>query len=158
MTKTSKIRPLVALLIPAAPDESGEIVEGRRELSLAEARDRLASDPQPIPDLTSLLRSARLVAWHNRPAILVEDLAAAPYVRYFVRFKGERGLARCPQCGKWFVQSRPDQIYDTVAHREAHRVIRWRAGIKKNHWLTHFWVGHVTKKILGHIRGVRMLS
>ena len=77
-------------------------------------------------------KKVRLVAFSEagglRPALYSEDRTAAAYIRYLLRIEGEPGIARCPLCQSWFVQKRPDQIYDLPAHRERHRVIRWRAG------------------------------
>lgn len=142
-TKAAKKKPLLPLLIPSLPEEGGEKFADLppvRELSLKEARDMLATSPREfsfsVLELTNILKKVRLVAWPQndgvRPVLYLEDRTLAPYVRYFVRMVGESGIARCPKCGRWFLQKRPDQIYDTVAHREAHRVIRWRAsGSKK---------------------------
>ena len=128
--RSSKTKPMMPLLVLNA---GGQV----RELSLEEARDMLAQKPE-VPEFSArwvggILKKVRLIA---RPgegktelqlAIYLEDLALAPWVRYVVRMPGEPGIARCPQCGQWFVQSRPNQVYDSILHRERHRVTRWRA-------------------------------
>jgi hypothetical protein len=72
------------------------------------------------------LASVRLVLWWSgkgvRPAIYCPDLRTAVYTFLLTKKWGV-----CPQCGDFFIQNRPDQNYCTIAHREAHRVARWRA-------------------------------
>jgi hypothetical protein len=72
------------------------------------------------------LAAVRLVLWSSgnrvQPAIYCPDLKAAVYVFLLTKKWGV-----CPQCGNFFVQKRPDQTFCTIAHREAHRVARWRA-------------------------------
>lgn len=136
MRKTRKSRPLIPVLIPS---QTGEPLEEHlvHELTLEEARDMLQGEAVPDFSASEIIRKVRLAVWRGRPALYVEDLALAPYIRYFVRIKGETGLEKCPKCGDWFVQKQPNSIYCSVAHREAHRVIRWRAGKSeaKKKWL-----------------------
>ncbi len=77
---------------------------------------------------------ARLILrWTGKrflPALLCPDIATALYVRALLGFVGGRALVVCPKCSKPFVPKRSDQFYCSVAHREAHRVARWR-GSKK---------------------------
>jgi hypothetical protein len=71
--------------------------------------------------------------WHFTPALFCPYEPTALYVRALLGFAGTtRGLAVCPHCGTFFIQDRTDQQYCTIAHREAHRVARWRARKKKN--------------------------
>ena len=81
--------------------------------------------------VTNHLRSARLVLlWSGGTfgtALLCPDVKTALYVRLFMGIMGARTLRICPHCGEPFLQDRPDQDYCLVAHREAHRVARWRA-------------------------------
>jgi hypothetical protein len=77
------------------------------------------------------LDSVRLVLWwfrkQFRPALYCPDLKSALFTLILMKIVGGKGWGACPQCGDFFVQKRPDQTYCTVAHREAHRVARWRA-------------------------------
>jgi hypothetical protein len=72
------------------------------------------------------LASVSLVFWwsgtHFQPALYCRDLKTAPYVLFLMQ-----RIAVCPFCGVPFTPRRPDQTYCSVAHREAHRVARWRA-------------------------------
>ena len=82
-----------------------------------------------LPQLvTSELADVRIVLWwcdtwsSFSPALYCPDLATA------VMLKGLWGDLRvCPWCTEPFVPGRPDQQYCRPAHREAHRVARWRA-------------------------------
>jgi hypothetical protein len=77
------------------------------------------------------LNSVRLVLWWSgtefRPALYCSDLKSALYTFVLMRVVAGRGWGVCPFCGLFFVQTRSDQNYCSVAHREAHRVARWRA-------------------------------
>jgi hypothetical protein len=77
------------------------------------------------------LDSVRLVLWWHRkqfrPALYCPDLKSALFTLVLMKIVSGRGWGVCPQCGDFYVQKRPDQTYCTVAHREAHRVARWRA-------------------------------
>jgi len=81
--------------------------------------------------LSGELDSVRIVLWWSgkqfRPALYCPDLKSALYTLILLRLVAGRGWGVCPQCGDFFVQKRQDQTYCTVAHREAHRVARWRA-------------------------------
>ncbi len=76
------------------------------------------------------LEFVRLVLWWSgrqlRPAVYCPDLKAALYVFLLMKIAAGEGWGACPYCGKFFVQQRSDQNYCTIAHREAHRVARWR--------------------------------
>jgi hypothetical protein len=77
------------------------------------------------------LESTRLVLWWSgsqlRPAVYCPDLKAGLYVFFLMTVASGRGWGVCPYCSKFFLQQRSDQNYCTIAHREAHRVARWRA-------------------------------
>jgi hypothetical protein len=77
-------------------------------------------------------RDARIVLWWNagsfRPAIYCENAVAALYIHtFFISPVGGPGFRSCPYDGEQFFQGRPNQEYCCPAHREAHRVARWRA-------------------------------
>jgi len=85
---------------------------------------------------TDGLRRARIVLWWNDgrfvPAIYCDSSIAALYVHTFlIAPTGDIGYRVCPKCGSLFLQSRADQDYCAPAHREAHRVARWRAQQKQ---------------------------
>ncbi len=77
------------------------------------------------------LDSVRLVLWWSgtefRPALYCPDPRSALHTFVLMRVVAGRGWGVCPFCGLFFVQTRSDQNYCSVAHREAHRVARWRA-------------------------------
>ncbi len=77
---------------------------------------------------------ARLVLWWNKerflPAIWCPNLKTAFYARALLDIVGTKSFRLCAFCADWFRQKRTDQDYCSVAHREAHRVARWRANQK----------------------------
>lgn len=83
----------------------------------------------------TLLDRVRLVLWWDEdrflPALYCEDRTTALYLRVLLKAAGGRGLATCLKCGEWFVQDRANQNYCSIAHREAHRVSRWRTQQKQ---------------------------
>ena len=88
-------------------------------------------------EVSEALKSARLVLWWSgkqfTPAFYCEDIKTAMYVYVLVQSVRGKGWGLCPHCGDFFVQRRADQIYCLIAHREAHRVARWRAAqVKKS--------------------------
>lgn len=111
-----------------SPQEALEIISGRRPSSRAskDARWLLSEELSEM-----LSASSRLVLWWTgkrfTPAIWCEDVKTAFYVRALLDVVGGKGLRICPHCSEVFFQQRPDQNYCSVAHREAHRVARWRA-------------------------------
>jgi hypothetical protein len=76
------------------------------------------------------LDPVRLVLWWSgskfRPALYCPDLKCALFTFVLMRIVAGRGWGVCLHCGAFFVQKRSDQTYCTIAHREAHRVARWR--------------------------------
>jgi hypothetical protein len=114
------------------------------QLGLRPGREALALilatlDPRQSQDIRYLfsgvvsgeLDSVRLVLWwyggRFRPALYCLDLKSALFTFILMRTVGRPGWGACPHCGDFFVQKRSDQAYCTIAHREAHRVARWRA-------------------------------
>ncbi len=82
--------------------------------------------------LSQALASVRLVLWESghglQPALYCPDPKSALYTFVLMSiFARKKRLSLCPFCGEFFVPGRPDQTYCSVAHREAHRVARWRA-------------------------------
>jgi hypothetical protein len=76
------------------------------------------------------LDSVRLVLWWSgsrfRPALYCPNPKSALFTFILMRIVAGRGWGVCPHCGDFFVQKRSDQNYCMIAHREAHRVARWR--------------------------------
>lgn len=115
-------------LVGLPPQQSLEVWEGRR------AGPRAALDPRwqlSYEVSQAIFFSARLVLWWTScrftPAIWCQDMKTAFYVRALLTAVGGKGLRICPHCNEPFLQERPDQSYCSIAHREAHRVARWRA-------------------------------
>jgi hypothetical protein len=111
-----------------SPREAVETLERKRP------GPRAAADPRWLLsyEVSEMLNSSsRLVLWWTgerfAPAIWCDDIKTAFYVRALLSVVGGVGLRICPHCGEVFFQERPDQNYCSVAHREAHRVARWRA-------------------------------
>lgn len=111
-----------------SPQETIEFFAGRRPSPHAASDKRwLLSE-----EISEMLNAySQLVLWWTgkrfTPAIWCEDIKTAFYVRALLNVVGGRGLRVCPHCSEVFLQERPDQNYCSVAHREAHRVARWRA-------------------------------
>lgn len=81
--------------------------------------------------ITHQLQGARVVLWWNGarlvPAIWCSDLESAVYMLHLSSFHGGKEASVCPHCEQFFVKSRDSQVCCSGAHREAHRVARWRA-------------------------------
>jgi hypothetical protein len=74
---------------------------------------------------------AQIVLWAVdgiiKPAIFCLDMKTALYVHtFFLAPSGGLGFRVCPYDGEQFFQKRPNQDYCRPAHREAHRIARWR--------------------------------
>lgn len=110
-------------LQPAQEREAIEIFEGRCLLPT------VRGNPEKVlwDEINEKLLQVQLVPWWKKgeiiPALYCSDPKVVPYVYLLVHKKW--GL--CSHCGEWFRKDRPDQEYCTIAHREAHRVARWRA-------------------------------
>jgi hypothetical protein len=131
--------------IGVPPQEAAEIFDRKRP------GPRAASDPRWMLSHAvseGLGISSQLVLWWTgvrfTPAIWCHDMKAAFYVRALLSAVGGKGLRICPHCGEPFVQKRPDQDYCSIAHREVHRVARWR--LQQKHKLTGKKVKNVTRK------------
>ncbi len=125
---------ILAPLIGLPPDES--------------LRYFLGKGPGPMSDLDPhvilsrevsqrVLTSAQIVLWWSkegfRPALYCEDLKTAFYVRSIFHIAtGGRAILICPHCGDPFVQKRSNQDYCLPAHRDAHRVARFRERKRKS--------------------------
>lgn len=87
--------------------------------------------------LSEFLESVQLVLWWTGKQFLpalycAGGLEGALLVHTLFSIVGWRkGLGVCPYCGSMFRKQRADQDYCSVAHREAHRVARWRGAKKR---------------------------
>jgi hypothetical protein len=115
-----------------SPREAVETLEHKRPGPRATADPRWLLSYEVSEMLNS---SSRLVLWWTgerfSPAIWCDDIKTAFYVRALLSAVGGVGLRICPHCGDVFFQERRDQNYCSIAHREAHRVARWRAAKAK---------------------------
>lgn len=106
--------------------------EALKHLQFLRAGPRASQDPGWLLsyELSTALWDARFVLWWTngafRPAVWCPDMRTAFYARALLDVVGGKGIRICPHCGDLFIQDRPDQNYCSVAHREAHRVARWR--------------------------------
>lgn len=82
--------------------------------------------------------TARIVLWWADrtgtfiPAIFCLDAETALYIHtFFIAPTGGPGVRICPHCHYQFFQDKPNQDYCCPAHREAHRVARFRDNKKR---------------------------
>src|SRR5258706_2267133 len=83
---------------------------------------------QPLPVMPA---PPPIVLWWAEerfiPAIFCLDMKTALYLHtFFIAPVGEIGFRICPHCHNQFFQDRPNKDYCCPAHREAHRVARFR--------------------------------
>lgn len=110
-----------------APDEAVRHFEGLRPGPKAKS-DPHRSLSYEVSQRVGLLETELVLWWDGkefRPAIYCKDHLSALYVHTF--FLGRVRYRICPKCGERFEQHQPNQDYCKIAHREAHRVARWRA-------------------------------
>lgn len=111
--------------------------EALKHLQFLRPGPRASKDPGWLLsyELSTVLWEVQFVLWWNdqtfRPALWCPNMKTAFYARALLDVVGGKGIRICPHCGDLFSQDRPDQDYCTVAHREAHRVARWRLQQKK---------------------------
>jgi hypothetical protein len=119
-----------APLIGLPPEESLKYLDGLRPGPRAgENPSRLLS--YEVSKAVGLLGAAQIVLWWVdrtfRPAIYCTDKKTALYIHtFFIVPTGGIGFRICPHCSEQFFQDRPNQDYCCPAHREAHRVARFR--------------------------------
>jgi hypothetical protein len=81
--------------------------------------------------VSEAMESAQLVLWWSgkrfRPALYCPNNKTAIYAFLLMKAAAGTGWGVCPKCGSFFEKKRSDQNYCSIAHREAHRVARWRA-------------------------------
>ena len=118
------------LLAPSFEVKTEQWKEALEILSGYRWPPRIAKDAAKVLSLeisrTLALRVDVVLWWTGErfaPAFFCKDATVAPYL-YILTHKG---IGVCPHCGEWFQRERRDQVYCSIAHREAHRVARWRA-------------------------------
>jgi hypothetical protein len=89
-----------------------------------------------------LLQNAQIVLWWMngsfRQAIYCPDMKVALYIQtFFIAPVSGLGFRICPYDGEQFFQKQPNQDYCCPAHRDAHRVARFRAKKKEKKDGTH---------------------
>jgi hypothetical protein len=119
--------------------------EALKHLQFLRPGPRASEDPGWLLsyELSTVLSEVQFVLWWNdqtfRPALWCPTIKTAFYARALLG-----SIRICPHCGELFPQDRPDQNYCSVAHREAHRVARWRLQQKQK--ATGKKEKHVTRK------------
>ena len=82
-------------------------------------------------EISEAVKKVRFVLWWTgtrfSPALYCPDLQSGIHVQALLRVAGGRAFRICPYCDDAFLQGRTNQDYCSLAHREAHRVARWRA-------------------------------
>lgn len=82
-------------------------------------------------EMSKAVEDVRFVLWWTGerflPALYCADLKTGLYVKGLLSLIGGKCFRVCPYCDQPFFQTRPDQNYCSIPHREAHRVARWRA-------------------------------
>jgi hypothetical protein len=108
-----------------------ELIEGLRPGPKAKKNPcRLLSFE--VSRTVGLLNAQIVLWWEDRkekfiPAIFCLDVRTALYLHtFFIATTGGPGFRICPYDGEQFFQDRPNQDYCCPAHREAHRVARFR--------------------------------
>lgn len=120
---------VLATLVGLPPDESLRHFQGVRPGPRAKANPyRLLS--YEVSQRVGRANTEIVLWWANRefrPAIYCKDVESALYVHtFFIAPTGGLGFRICPYDGEQFFQDRPNQEYCIPAHREAHRVARFR--------------------------------
>jgi hypothetical protein len=119
----------LATVIGLPPDESLKHFDGLRPGPRAKANpSRLLS--YEVSQRVGLMNAQIVLWWMDgefRPAIYCKDIESALYIHtFFIAPIGGLGFRICPYDGDQFFQQRPNQDYCCPAHREAHRVARFR--------------------------------
>jgi hypothetical protein len=118
-----------------SPKESLKYMAGQRSGLRAEKSPAMVFSYEVSQAVGTLLQNAQIALWWFkgafRPAIYCPDERTALYVHsFFIAPTGGIGFRVCPYDGEIFFQTRPNQDYCCPAHREAHRVARFRNGKK----------------------------
>src|SRR5215469_3345793 len=122
--KNIEIGPLLRRLYDLPEGSERAAIERHYGYSLG---PRAASDIRHLlsEEISESLSSIRLVLWLSkkgfRMALYCPDVKTALYFFSLLSFFSGTGIGVCPKCGALFKQSRPDQAYCSIQHREAHR-------------------------------------
>ncbi len=113
------------------PEETSRYLSGFRPGPRARENPSRLLSYEVSKAIAAPLDNAQIVLWWMngafRPAIYCPDTKTALYVHtFFIAPVGGPGFRICPYDGEQFFQDRPNQDYCCPAHREAHRVARWR--------------------------------
>lgn len=116
--------------LAGVPPEKMKIAE---ELQLKLASMKAERFPHGVLSRTvssSLSRASLVLWWTGKrflPALFCPDTQTGLYVLVLLAKVRGKALTICPKCGQPFVRKRNNQNYCSIAHREAHRMARWRA-------------------------------
>ena len=127
---------MIADRVGLPPDEAGKYITGKRPGPRAEANPQRWFSFEVSQAVGFPLQNAQVVLWwingEFRPAIYCPDAKTALYIHtFFLAPAGGLGFRICPYDGEQFFQERPNQDYCCPAHREAHRVARFRDNKKR---------------------------
>jgi hypothetical protein len=139
---------LLSPLLGLPPDEAVKYLDGLRSGPLAaenlarlfslEVTRAVGSQPEVFSGASRkpLNERPQIVLWWYeklfRPALFCPDAKTALYIHtFFLAPVGALGFRICPYDGEQFFQDRPNQEYCCPAHREAHRVARFRDNKKR---------------------------
>lgn len=122
---------IIADRVGLPPEEAGKYISGKRPGPSAEANPQRWFSYEVSQAVGFPLENAQVVLWwingEFRPAIYCPDAKTALYIHtFFLAPVGGLGFRICPYDGEQFFQERPNQEYCCPAHREAHRVARFR--------------------------------
>lgn len=114
-----------------SPEESLKYMAGQRSGPRAGRSPITLFSYEVTQAVGAPLQNAQISLWWFkgafRPAIYCPDDKTALYIHtFFVAPSGGIGFRACPHDGEVFFQTRPNQGYCCPAHREAHRVARFR--------------------------------
>ena len=130
---------LLLLLISILRLHREEMLEGNKNWHHLTPKARKKEDARWLlsRQLSERIEDVKLVLWWTgkvfTPALYCQHEPSALYVRALLGLaRTTKTLVVCPHCGTPFIQERTDQQYCSVAHREAHRVARWRARKNKS--------------------------
>jgi hypothetical protein len=130
-----KVGEIFSPYVGLSPEETRRYMDGLRLGPRAKDNPQMLLSYEVSKCVNGLMDGQIVLWWVNgafRPAIYCSDVKTALYIHtFFIAPTGGPGFRICPYDGEQFFQDRPNQDYCCPAHREAHRVARWRAGQKQ---------------------------
>jgi hypothetical protein len=118
-----------------SPEETAKYMLGMRSGPKAAKNPRRLFSYEVSQAVGSLFQTEVVLWWMDgafRPAIYCMDAKTALYIHtFFLASAGGLSFRICPYDGEQFFQDRPNQEYCCPAHREAHRVARFRDNKKR---------------------------